>query len=93
MILSNVLVLGSAETLDESFTSTTYFNNGDYFISILNQMTGKNSGVYIVEKDLTSTTFDINQETTIKFLLLFVVVIPAAVLLAGIIVFIRRRKM
>lgn len=90
-VYSNVLVVGSSETLDETFTSTTYYNNGEYFLSILNTMTGKNTGINIVAKDLTSTTFDIDQGTVSNYLILFVVAIPAAVLIAGIVVFIRRR--
>ncbi|MBP3267779.1 MAG: hypothetical protein J6M07_05610, partial [Ruminococcus sp.] len=91
-VYSNVLVIGSAETLDKSLTSTTYFNNGDYFISILNTMTGKNTGISIVAKDLTSPRFDIDQQTVLKYMAIFVIAIPAVVLIAGIVVFIKRRR-
>ena len=88
---SNVLVIGSSETLDESMTSTTYFNNGDYFISILNSMTGKNTGISIVAKDLTSETFDIDNSKVSTGFTVFVIVLPLVVLVAGAVVFIRRR--
>ena len=90
MIFSNVLVIGSSETLDESFTSTTYFNNGDYFISVVNTMAGKNSGISIVAKDLGSDSFDIDQGTANKYFIIFVVAVPVAVLIIGTVVFIRR---
>ncbi|MBR4345609.1 MAG: Gldg family protein [Oscillospiraceae bacterium] len=88
---SNVLVIGSSETLDESMTSTTYFNNGDYFISILNSMTGKNTGISIVAKDLTSETFDIDNSKVSTGFTVFVIVLPLVVLVIGAVVFIRRR--
>lgn len=92
MVFSNVLVIGSSETLDESFTSTTYFNNGDYFISVVNTMAGKNSGISIVAKDLGSDSFDIDSGTANKYFALFIVIIPVAVLIIGTVVFIRRRS-
>ena len=88
---SNVLVIGSSETLDESMTSTTYFNNGDYFISILNSMTGKNTGISLVAKDLTSETFDIDNSKVSTGFTVFVIVLPLVVLVIGVVVFIRRR--
>lgn len=91
MIFSNVLVIGSSETLDESYTSKTFYNNGDYFISILNTMTGKNSGISIVAKDLSSPEINVDQSDVNKYFTLFIVVIPVAVLAIGVIVFIKRR--
>ncbi|MCM1523843.1 MAG: GldG family protein [Ruminococcus sp.] len=92
MIFSNVLVIGSAETLDETYTSKTFYNNGDYFISVLNTMTGKNSGVSIVAKDLSSPAISVDQGDVNKYFTLFIIVIPAAVLAAGVVVFIKRRS-
>lgn len=92
MIFSNVLVIGSSETLDASFTSTTYFNNGDYFISIVNTMAGKNSGISIVAKDLASATFDIDSGTQNRYFVVFLIGVPVVVLIIGAVVFIRRRR-
>ena len=92
MIFSNVLVIGSSETLDASFTSTTYFNNGDYFISIVNTMAGKNSGISIVAKDLASATFDVDSGTQNRYFAVFLIGVPVVVLIIGAVVFIRRRR-
>ncbi len=92
MIFSNVLVIGSSENLDEAFTSTTYYNNGDYFVSVLNTMSGKSSGISIVAKDLSAETFDIDQATASRYMIIFVFVVPLAVLVIGAVVFIRRRS-
>lgn len=90
-VFSNVLVIGSSENLDEAFTSTTYYNNGDYFVSVINAMTGKTAGISIVAKDLSSDSFDMDQGRAERFSVLFIIIIPVAVLAAGIAVFVRRR--
>ncbi|MBQ5329918.1 MAG: GldG family protein [Oscillospiraceae bacterium] len=92
MVMSSVLVVGSSETLDESLTNSTYLNNGEYFLSILNSMTGKNTGISIVAKDLSGDTFDIDQGTVTTYFFVFVIIVPAVIILIGVIVFIRRRR-
>ena len=69
----------------------TYYNNGDYFVSIVNTMTGKNSGISIVAKDLTAPTFDTTVAKYNAAFWAFVVLIPAAVLITGIVIWLRRR--
>ena len=92
IVYSNVLAVGSADMLGSSLTGASYYNNGDYFISALNTMTGKTEGISIVAKDLTSKTFDINEQTykTCRFVFLFV--IPLAVVVCGVVVYFRRRS-
>lgn len=89
-VLSNLVVFGSDQMLRSDITSATYYNNGDYFVSILNKISGKENGIYIVEKDLSGDTFPL---TTSQFIVLAVVmfVIPLAVLITGIVVWVRRR--
>lgn len=90
-VFSNVLVVGSSETLDAAFTEQTYYNNGDYFVSVLTAMTGKSSGISIVAKDLSSPTFDIDMAKVNGYVTVFMIVIPVAVLIIGGAVFFRRR--
>ena len=90
-VYSSVLAVGSSYMLDSSITGATYYNNGDYFISALNTLTGKTSGISIVAKDLTSTTFDMDQATYNTCFIVFVILIPLAVLVIGIVVYVRRR--
>lgn len=90
-VFSNVLVIGSSENLDSSFTEQTFYNNGDYFVSILSVMTGKNNGISIVAKDLSSPTFEIDQSRISGYITVFMIAIPLAVLVIGGIVFFKRR--
>ena len=90
-VYSNVLVVGSALMLDEGITSMTYYNNGDYFVSALNTLTGKTNGISIVAKDLTAQTFDMDQNKYNICFAVFVIIIPLIVVVCGIVVYLRRR--
>lgn len=89
--LSNLLVLGSDYILNQSLTEQTYYNNGDYFVSIVNTIFGKEDGIYIVAKDLSSTTFERNEAAANSLRIVFMFLLPAVVAAAGIIVWLRRR--
>ena len=90
-VLSNLLVIGASDMLDYGLTGTTYYNNGDYFISIVNAMTGKNAGITIVAKDLTAATFDTDVAKTSAAAWVFLIIIPAAVFVTGIVIWAKRR--
>lgn len=90
-ILSNILVIGSSDMVNSGLTSQTYYNNGDYFISVVNKMSGKENGITIVAKDLTSETFEMNAAKMTGLRTVFMFVLPGLVAAAGIIVWLRRR--
>lgn len=90
-VLSNLLVIGSSDMVGEYLTSSTHYNNGDYFISIINKMTGKSTGITIVAKDLSAATFDTDQGKYNASFWVFMVLVPLAVLVTGIVVWLRRR--
>lgn len=88
---SNLVVFGSDYILDGSLTSMTYYNNGDYFISIINKISGKENGINIVAKDLSSPTYETNAAQANVLRIVFMFVLPALVAAAGIIVWLKRR--
>lgn len=90
-VLSNLVVFGSDEMLNPSFTETTYYNNGDYFVSIVNKISGKENGISIVAKDLTGTTFQATEAQVNVLRIVIMFVLPAAVAVIGIVVWVRRR--
>ncbi|MGN0675396.1 MAG: Gldg family protein [Oscillospiraceae bacterium] len=90
-VLSNIVVFGSDEILNSGLTSQTYFNNGDYFMSIVNKISGKENGIYIVAKDLSGTTYQATDAQVSTLRVVFMFVIPAIVAAIGITVWLRRR--
>lgn len=91
VVLSNLLVISNDNILDVNFTSQTYYNNGDYFISMVNKISGKDNGITIVAKDLSSKTYETNEAQARTLGALFTFILPAAVAAAGIIIWLRRR--
>ena len=61
-VYSKVLAIGSSMMLDEYLTSLSYINNGEYFVEVVNDMCGKDSGISIVAKDFTAETFDMTKK-------------------------------
>lgn len=88
---THVIVFGSDLMLNPILTSASSFNNGDFIISMLNEITGKSEGVTIKSKDVNTGSFDITEAQTRTLTLTFALIIPVVVLAAGTFVWIRRR--
>lgn len=88
---THVIVFGSDLMLQNRLTSVSSFNNGSFIISMLNEITGKSAGVTVKSTDVNTGSFDITEAQTRTLTLVFVLIIPVAVLAAGTFVWIRRR--
>ncbi len=91
-ISSNVIVSGSAYMLDYYFFSDNSVSNQEFTVNLINRYTGKNDGITILSKDFESTSLNIEQGTAKNIRLIVMFIIPLAVVIAGIVVFIRRRN-
>ena len=90
---SNIFVVGSDEMLSSGLTGLTYYNNGDYFMSVVNNISGKEKGITIIAKDLTSKTYETNVVQISVIRTVFMFIIPGLVAAAGIAVWLKRRHM
>ena len=86
-----VIVFGSDLMLTPINIRHPNYINGDFIISMLNEITGKSAGVTLVPKSVTATTFVITASQTRTLTLVFALVIPVIVLAVGTFVWIRRR--
>lgn len=88
---NNVMVLGSSLMLDPNIVGVTTYNNAEYIVNAVNKMCGKESSIIIAEKDLTTQPISVtaDQKSTINKVIYF---IPIAVVVAGVIVYLRRRN-
>lgn len=91
---SHVVVIGSYRSLWDEFLSYKAFNNAAYFVNIFNTLSSsENIGVVIEGKNLNSTVLGADSAATVGFLGVLVrYIIPAGVLLAGLIIWLRRRN-
>lgn len=89
--LSRVVAVGS-ETFSQSyFMSYTNGNNGEFFVSLFNYISGKTRGIVIQAKSPTDVSFEMTAKTANTLALVLCVVIPVCVIVIGITVWIRRR--
>lgn len=88
---TDVLVVGSDYIFDSTLMSAAQYNNGDFFLNIINELTGKTEGITIISKKVSSNTFEITTSRIRALTATFAAVIPATVLVIGVIIWIRRR--
>ena len=90
---SHVIVIGSYDCVSEGFLKYNAYNNSAYFINIFNTLSDSdNTGVIIEGKQLSSTALGAGSAASVGFIGVIVrYLIPAAVLIAGVAVFLLRR--
>ena len=86
-----ILALGSELIVDPMLMSSTQYNNGDFILSVTNEITGKTEGITIVPKVVRSNSFEITQANISTLTLVFAAIIPVAVFVVGLVIWIRRR--
>jgi hypothetical protein len=88
---SNLLVVSSSEMLYSGFTGASYYNNGDYFVSVLNQMTGRSDTVTIIPKTNGDLSFPTSQDAIDNMTVVFYYVLPFSIAIVAAVVLLRRR--
>jgi len=89
---SGIVAFGSAWFLDYYVASSASYDNANYFVTLLNTMTGKENVFVVAEKSLNQTAITItdSQAKTIRNVVVWF--IPLAVAVIGIVVYVRRRN-
>ena len=90
---SSVVVVGSYYAVSNLYLTADTYNNAAYFVNLFNVLSEKpNAGIIIEGKDPTSTELGVSSAADISFLGIFVrFILPAAVLIAGLVIWIKRR--
>lgn len=88
---TNVIAIGSNRMIDTSIISDQRFNNGSFFISLINELSGKTAGVTIVPKKVKAKGVIVADNVKNSLNLTFAFIIPIAVLVIGTFIWIRRR--
>ena len=89
---SNLIVFGSVDTLSDSILSYNQFQNREYILSLLNGITHKTDGIVIQPKVIEGNVFDVNEKQRNTLSTVFILVIPAAVLIVGGVIWLRRKN-
>ena len=91
---SHIAVIGSSVALSDTLLSSNSYGNSSYIISLLNTLIDReNVGVTIESKSLDSEELGITTAQIRVLSVIFIIIIPLAVLITGIVIFIKRRNM
>ena len=91
---SKVVVFGSYSMFTSDIMSYNSFNNSGYFMNMINTLADKDdAGITIEGKSMQNAELGITDATTKNTLfVIFVIVVPVAVLVTGIVMWLRRRN-
>lgn len=91
---SRVIVGGSELLFDEYFITATNYNNGDAAIALFNAASGNtDQSVTITPKSFTATTYEIDKSQQFGIGITFAVIMPAVIIVIGIVIWVRRRHL
>ena len=90
---SSVVVIGSYDAVQPNYLSISSYNNAAYFVNVFNTLSDKDDVSVIIEgKDPSANDLGLTSVSEIQFPAILVrFVIPIGVLIAGLIIWIRRR--
>lgn len=88
---SNIIAVGSAYFFDEYFLSMPGVNNADYTISLFNGIAGREGGIVIAPKSLEASMLSLSEGQADTLSWVFVIIVPAAVIITGVVTWVRRR--
>ena len=93
VVSSNVVAFGSLMMFDPAVMgNTNAFNNANFILNVFNSITGKDASAVIPQKNLQDAVIKIDQKQVDGVRNVVVYIIPAVVVVCGIIVFIRRKN-
>ncbi|MDR2159323.1 MAG: Gldg family protein [Treponema sp.] len=90
--VSSVLTAGSAAMLDTLTVDNPAFANAEYLVNLLNRLSGRRDIIPLRPKSFTGQGLNLPRFTVNALGLMFIFLIPAAVLIAGLAVWMRRRR-
>ncbi|MBR4022702.1 MAG: GldG family protein [Ruminococcus sp.] len=90
---SNLLTIGSVFMLDPAVMgNTNAYNNANFILNALNYVSGKDKSAVIPQKNLEQQVITIDQKQADTVRNIVVYLIPAIVVICGIVVFVRRKN-
>ena len=91
-ISSNVVVLGSDGLLADSVIGDARYNNNEYMVNLINDLTGQEGGINISSVSFTSETFNASNAAAITTFVIFMILSLVAALAGGFTLWMMRRR-
>lgn len=93
LVNSNVVVFGSSAMFENEFLLNPGYNNGNIVIALTDTLTQKEAGVTILPVEFGQETITITKAQQIGYTVVFKYLLPLAVIIAGIVIWLRRRHL
>lgn len=90
---SSIMLCGSAQMINESFLTSSSFSNDSGLIETLNYCAGRDIGVVVSAKNITTATLDLEVKEQYWLAIVFIFIIPAVIAVVGVVVNIKRRHL
>ncbi|MEG0570614.1 MAG: GldG family protein [Oscillospiraceae bacterium] len=91
--VSSVITFAAESMLSSPFITNANFTNGDFVIQLANLASGKEDTIKIVPVNFEQSTIQITPMQISIYSILFTIVIPVALLVIGLVVWLRRRHL
>lgn len=93
-VYSKIIAVGSDLLFDQNFTSASNYSNGEVALTLFDTNSDSvNQEIKIVKKSFTQQTYQISESQQKWIGLTFAVFIPIAIIVLGIVVWVRRRRL
>ena len=93
-VYSKIVAVGSDQFFASYYTTASNYSNGELALTLFDTNSGQGGNkIKIVEKPFTAETYQIDRSTQLAIGITFVAVIPIIIIVAGIIVWARRRRL
>jgi hypothetical protein len=91
IVRSHVLACGSIAAWNPSILGNINIANSSYFLDLLGRLAGREDRLYIEDKTLGFSNLNVTAVQVLILSLIFVALVPLAILVTGIVVWLRRR--
>lgn len=91
--VAQLFVAGNTYFLDQSYLAQSAFANKDFYLNVSAYMTDKQDDIYIRPKDVAPALLAISLQQALIFGVITLIVIPLAILITGIVIWLRRRHL
>lgn len=90
---SSIVVVGSSMALSSDAFTRAAYNNGDYFLNVVNVMSGKEASIISISpKSVDAERLGLTAEQMHRFGFIFMALIPIITLVIGFVIWFRRRN-
>lgn len=90
--LTKIIVIGSADIVTDA-SASDYLGNKNFVRNCVNWLAGKEDQLFVAGVDVTQNYLEISNAQTVKVLIIvFLFVLPVAIIITGIIVWLRRKN-